>query len=115
LRNRQEVVMPAAEPVISQWYQHRDKGYEFQVTAVDEEAGTVEMQHFDGDLEEVDMDTWYALDVAPIETPEDWTGPMDEIEADDLGYTETDMTDDDWTQGLNERDERLGRGDNEEE
>lgn len=109
--------MPKHAPVIGQWYQHLDKGYEFQVTAFDEDAGTVEMQHFDGDLEEVDIDTWYALEIEPIATPEDWTGPIDDVEADDLGYTETDMTEDDWSEPLRERSERLhdeGREDEEE-
>ena len=39
----------------------------------------------------------------PIETPEDWTGPMDDIERDDLGYTETDMSAEDWAEPLGER------------
>lgn len=99
--------MPIEAPVVGQWYQHRDKGYEFQVTAIDEDAGTVEMQHFDGDLEEVDLETWHSLAIEPIEQPENWTGPMDDVEADDLGYTETDMSDEDWSQPLRERDERL--------
>lgn len=89
-------------PVVSQWYRHLDKGQEFQVTAIDEDDGTVELQHFDGDVEEVDLEDWYRLEVEPIEPPEDWTGPMDDIERDDLGYTETDMTAEDWNRPLRE-------------
>ncbi len=91
-----------ADPIVGHWYQHLDKGQKFQVVAVDEEEGIVEIQHFDGNLEEVDRDTWYNLDVEPIEEPEDWTGPMDGIERDDLGYIETDMAPDDWAQPLQE-------------
>jgi hypothetical protein len=99
-----EVVMPIQHaPVVSQWYKHRDKGYQFQVISIDEE--TVELQHFDGDLEELDRDAWYELDIEPIEPPEDWTGPMDDIELDDLGYEETNMTDTDWASPLEEHNE----------
>jgi hypothetical protein len=89
-------------PIISQWYRHLDKGQSFQVTAVDEEAGTIEVQHFDGDLEEIEVEDWPDMALETIETPEDWTGPMDDIERDDLGYTETEMQPGDWAEPLNE-------------
>ncbi len=93
----------ALKPVISQWYRHRDKGQQFYVTALDEQEGTVEIQHFDGDLEEMDLDDWHELSIEAIEPPEDWTGPVDDVERDDLGYTETDMTPEDWTEPLGEK------------
>lgn len=95
--------MPAKwKPVVSQWYRHRDKGQRFQVTAIDRTEDMVEIQHFDGDVEELDRDSWYELDIEPIEPPEDWTGPLDDVEKDDLGYTETDMTGADWAEPLRE-------------
>lgn len=93
------------EPKVNQWYRHLDKGYQFQVVAVDHEEGTVEVQHFDGDLEELELDTWPELDIETIEPPEDWTGSMDDIELDDLGYTETDMSEEDWSGPLQEKSE----------
>ena len=91
------------KPVITQWYRHLNKGQQFYVTAFDEAEGTVELQHFDGDLEEMDIDDWHAIAVEPIEQPEDWTGPVDDIERDDLGYSETDMTAQDWQAPLEEK------------
>ena len=91
------------EPVVSQWYRHLDKGQQFYVTAFDEEEGTVEIQHFDGDVEEMDIDDWHELVIEPIEPPEDWTGPVDDVERDDLGYSETDMSADDWREPLQEK------------
>ncbi len=91
------------EPKVNQWYRHLDKGQQFQVTAIDEEDSTVEIQYFDGDVEEIDLDGWYDLDIEPIEPPEDWTGPMNDVERDDLGYTETDMTEEDWREPGRER------------
>ena len=93
----------ALKPVVSQWYRHRDKGQQFYVTALDEEEGTVETQHFDGDVEEMDFDDWHQLSIETIEPPEDWTGPVDNIARDDLGYSETDMTSEDWQEPLEEK------------
>ena len=91
------------DPIVGHWYQHLDKGYKFTVVAVDDEKGLVEIQHFDGDLEEADMDIWYEMEIEQVEPPEDWTGPMDELENEDqLGYTETAMRDDDWREPLRE-------------
>ena len=57
-----------ADPILGTWYQHLDKGQKFCVVALNEDDGLIEMQHFDGDLEEIDSDTWYQLDLEPIET-----------------------------------------------
>ena len=40
-------------PIVGNWYAHRDKGALFQVVALDEDAGTVEIQEFDGGLDEL--------------------------------------------------------------
>lgn len=90
------------KPQLWQWYAHLDKGQEFRVIAVDEAKELVEIQHFDGDLEEMDFDSWLQLEIETIEPPEDWTGPIDDVERDDLGYTETDMNEEDWNAPLRE-------------
>lgn len=69
---------------------------------MNETDGTVEIQHFDGDVEEVGLDAWNEMVIEPIEPPEDWTGAVDGVERDDLGYTETDMTERDWSERLDE-------------
>lgn len=102
-------------PIINRWYKHLDKGYLFQVVMVDEEGDTVEIQHFDGDLEGFDLDTWNELEIELIEPPEDWTGSMDDIELDDLGYTETGMSKEDWSEPLQEKAETEQRSGEEEE
>ena len=102
------------EPQVSQWYRHLDKGQQFYVTAIDEQEGTVEIQHFDGDVEEMDLDDWRELDIEVIEPPEDWTGPVDDVERDDLGYTETSMSEEDWSEPLEEKAKRKERTEEEE-
>ena len=39
---------------------------------------------FDGTLDEIEKDTWRSLSAEPVEPPEDWTGPLDNVEGDDL-------------------------------
>jgi hypothetical protein len=51
----------------------------------------------------MDLDDWRELELELIEPPEDWTGPVDDVERDDLGYSETDMSADDWREPLQEK------------
>ncbi len=76
------------QPVVGNWYSHRDKGELFQVVALDDDAGTIEIQEFDGGLDEVDLDEWRALAVESAAQPEDWSGPVDDVEPDEFGYTD---------------------------
>lgn len=84
------------DPLVGQWYLHRDKGEMFRAVALDSATGYVEIQSFAGDVEEVEMDAWRLMDIEAAEAPQDWTGPFDEVEPDDLGYTETAMCPQDW-------------------
>lgn len=83
-------------PEIGQWYRRFDKGDRFEIVAVDEDAGIVEAQYFDGNIEEFELTDWFLLPIEQIAEPEDWTGPMDDIEPDDLGYSETELGTSDW-------------------
>lgn len=77
-----------ADPIVGMWYKHFDKGEKFEVVAVDEDAKLVEIQTYGGDVDEIDLYAWYALPIEPIESPEDESAPMDDVEADDQGYSE---------------------------
>jgi hypothetical protein len=75
----------------------------FHVVAVDNDERVVEIQDFDGGVDEIDLDSWFAMPLDAAEPPEDWTGPVDDVEADDLGYaSDTDMTARDWRGPLDE-------------
>ncbi len=77
-------------PIVGNWYSHRDKGAMFQVVALDEDSGTIEIQEFDGAIDELDLDEWRALAVDSAAQPEDWDGPVDDVEPDEFGYTDLD-------------------------
>jgi len=70
-------------PRVGDWYQNINNDT-FEIVAHDTDEATVEIQYFDGAVEELDMDSWYEMDIQPIEAPEDWSGSMD-IERDDYG------------------------------
>lgn len=89
-------------PVVGRWYRHLDKGQMFQVVALDTPGGTVELQHFDGDIEEIEQADWHGMDLAEAAAPEDWTGPVDAMEPDDGAVTETGMLPADWRRPLEE-------------
>jgi len=74
------------DPIEGNWYHHLDREKDFMVVDVNENEGTVDIQYFDGDIEELEMEEWEEMDLEEIEPPEDWTGPLDDLEADDLGY-----------------------------
>ena len=63
-------------PKIGDWYKNT-VGDSFEVVAQDDDDDTVELQYFDGTVEELDAETWQHMHPEPIEPPEDWSGSMD--------------------------------------
>lgn len=81
-----------AIPEVGRWYR-RLNGNLFEVVAVDDDKSTVELQHFDGTIESLDLDHWWDIDLEPAEAPEDWSGSVD-VDFDDLpdpdrGFSQT--------------------------
>lgn len=84
------------EPEVGNWYKTAE-GMSFEVIAVDEGEGVLEVQYFDGALEEFDLETWYGMEVEAREPPEDWSGPFDDLTRDDLGDIDEPMRPQDWS------------------
>ena len=70
-------------PQIGEWFEAVN-GDKFEIVAVEEQDAILEIQHFDGAVEEIDMESWSEMEVSPIEAPEDWSGSLD-IERVDYG------------------------------
>jgi hypothetical protein len=70
----------SAVPVIGNWYRHN--GGLLEVVAVDSDDGSIEVQHFDGTLEEFDLESWNDLALIEATAPEDWTGSVDVVPED---------------------------------
>ena len=68
--------MAVLYPVIGQWFR-RPNGTLFEVVAIDEGAGTVEIQQFDGTIDEIDIERWPEMLLSEATAPEDWSGSVD--------------------------------------
>ena len=79
-----------ADPIIGSWYKDLENDLMFKVVAIEESDDSIEVQYYNGDIGEYDRDSWYNSTIDYIEDPEDWSAPFDDIETDDLGYTDTD-------------------------
>lgn len=87
------------EPVKGQWYENAEEDETFRVLSVDEDAELVEIEHLDGDIEELDLDAWHEMDLERIEEPEGWAAEQEESDdedEDDDEDEELDDDDDDW-------------------
>jgi hypothetical protein len=84
------------EPVVGQWYENLEEEESFRVLTVDEDSELVEIEYLDGDIEEMDIESWHEMDLERIEQPEGWSESDDEDEADD---------DEDWDEDDDEDDE----------
>jgi hypothetical protein len=93
------------EPVAGQWYENIDENESFRVLSVDEDSELIEIEYLDGDIEEVDIDTWREFDLDKIDQPEGWSAPEDEEEEEEKDKKEDEDEDDDWDEDDDEDDE----------
>jgi len=68
---------------VGSWFKTVE-GENLEVVAFDPEEGTIEVQFYDGTIEEYDLDDWKELEVKPIAPPEDWAGSYD-VSKEDYG------------------------------
>ena len=80
------------EPVVGAFYEDREEdGRTFEVTAFDENDGTIEIQYSDGTTDEIDLDDWYGMDLEQLESDEE----EEEEDVDDSDAADEDDTDPD--------------------
>jgi hypothetical protein len=84
------------EPVKGQWYENVEEDETFRVLSVDEDSELVEIEYLDGDIEELDLDTWHEMDLERIEEPEGWASEDGDEEEDEDEDEDLDDEDDDW-------------------
>lgn len=66
-----------AMPMIGMWYRAADFPQAFQVVAVDRDSQSVDIEYFDGTLDEWPLTQWAHLGAEPCESPQDDSGPFD--------------------------------------
>lgn len=93
-------------PRIGDWYKNTI-GDHFEVVAQDIDDDTLELQYYDGTVEELDTETWEYMHPEPIEPPEDWRGSMD-VDREDCQNPEIWVETADWMRQLERMDQNLG-------
>ncbi|MEJ2611056.1 MAG: hypothetical protein P8179_13470 [Candidatus Thiodiazotropha sp.] len=68
---------------IGNWFKNVS-GDKFEVVAHDIAEGVIEVQFYDGTVEEYDLDDWEELEATPTAPPKDWAGSYD-LSRDDYG------------------------------
>jgi hypothetical protein len=86
------------EPVPGKWYEDLEEEESFRVLKVDEDAELVEIEHLDGEIEEIDLETWHEMDLEQTEEPEGWAESEEEEE-------DEDEDDEDWDEDEDDEDE----------
>ncbi len=90
--------MATPQPGIGDWYR-LNGGALFEVVARDDDDGTIEIQYFDGTVEEMDIEDWAAQwedgALESAEAPEDWSGSVDVEASDDARGAGSDSFGDD--------------------
>lgn len=81
---------PKLNPEIGLWYKDSENDVSFKVVAIEDTDESIEVQYFNGDIGEFELDSWYNSKISLIEAPEDWSAPFGGIDADDLGYSDPD-------------------------
>jgi hypothetical protein len=80
--------MTITYPSLGQWFK-RPNGTLLRVVAVDEDDSTIEIQHFDGTIDEIDREAWAEQFLLEVAAPEDWSGSVD-MDPDDYVGTKAD-------------------------
>ena len=75
--------MSSSIPKVGAWYL-TPEGLTLEVVALEPDEGVIEVQFYDGTVEEYDTDSWEELELRPAEPPEDWSGSLD-ITKEDYG------------------------------
>ena len=79
--------MKVLKPEIGEWYRGATNAL-FEIVAIDDEDQTIEIQYFDGTVEEMDFDGWNEMlkdeSIEAADAPEDWSGSVD-VDSEDLG------------------------------
>jgi hypothetical protein len=85
------------EPVPGQWYENVEEEESFRVLTVDEDSELVEIEYLDGDIEEIDLETWHEMDLELTQEPEGWAESQKDEEEE-----ESEDEDDDWDEDEDE-------------
>lgn len=82
--------IPEIPPMVGAWYRRLDRDQPFQVVACNVQAATVDIEYYDGTIDEWPMAHWRALEIVPCEQPQDSSGPFDAARIDGVAEEDDD-------------------------
>ncbi|MFL6549583.1 MAG: DUF6763 family protein [Povalibacter sp.] len=83
------------DPIKGQWFEDLEENEIFQVVSVDPDEELIEIQYENGDIEEIDLDTWHELDLERSAQPEGWVSDAPAAEGEEAA-AEVEEEDEDW-------------------
>ena len=83
------------QPMIGEWYKTVDDNA-FEVVAFDDNDGSIEIQYADGDVEELDVDTWVEMVAGPVEPAEEWSAGFNSLGNDEYRDVDIAVKTEDW-------------------
>ena len=93
------------EPVPGQWYENLEDEESFRVLTVDEDSELVEIEYLDGEIEEIDLETWHEMDLEQTDEPEGWSESDEEEDEEEEEEEEEEDDEDDWDEDEDDEDE----------
>lgn len=104
------------EPTPGQWYENVEEEETFRVLTVDEDSELIELEYLDGEIEEIDVETWHEMDLEKVSEPEGWADRDDDDDDDDEDDDDDDEDDDDdWDDDDDDDDDDWDDDDDEDE
>ena len=92
--------MKLLAPNVGTWYQDLQSGAIFEVVAWDTQSLLIETQMIDGEVGEYDIESWRELLLVSVEEPDDWRNPFELDSADSID-PDLPMHPEDWSGPLN--------------
>ena len=93
------------EPVPGQWYENLEDEESFRVLTVDEDSELVEIEYLDGEIEEIDLETWHEMDLDQIDEPEGWSESEEDEDEEEEEEEDDEDEDDDWDDDEDDEDD----------
>ncbi len=76
--------MASFNPTVGGWYKNMVTGETFEVVALADDGQNIEIQFFEGEVAELESEIWDELVLSPLPPPEDFSGPYDDLEPEDI-------------------------------
>ncbi|MGH1373740.1 MAG: DUF6763 family protein [Cellvibrionaceae bacterium] len=86
---------------IGQWYHDTTENLYFEVVAIDSSSDTIEIQYLDGEVSEIERDSWNDMPLTPASQPEDASAAFEMSMPDNNWDNDRTLSSSGWSDPLN--------------